>query len=200
MHDNMNLLGTYAWCPELSNAIVSNVLHDIEPCIKAVGVEGVTIMFPECGSAFHELEVVRTLAERGHTIARVVFMDSAVASEWMVAWHQILQVRTVDIVVLDSYVALWQWAHEERYSPHSVLVVYINGAIRFTPYYCGQNDPEECAASASRFWDWCHQFAINRVPLNYVRHSALRIAGCTTWSDLAATFAPQSGAGATTKL
>lgn len=185
----MDIIRTHAWCPELSSVVVSNVLHDIEPRLKAVGGEGVTILFPECGSAFHELEVVRALTDRGHTIARVVFMDSAVAPEWVVAWREIAQVQKFETVVLDSYVGLVHWAWGQNFLAHSVLVVYINGGIRFTPYYCGQRDAGECAASASRFWDWCHHFAVNRAPLNYVRHSALRIAACTTWSGLAATFA-----------
>ena len=186
----MDLLCTHSLCPELGAVILSNVMHHIVPCLPIVSTEpkekhshGRTIIFPECGSAFHEWEVVCTLVSGGHDIAKIVFMDSALVPEWVMTWCQLAEVLAVEIVVLYSYVALEQWAWREiSSSPHSVIVLYINGSIRFTPYYCGHYDVEECKASASRFGDWCHQFAINQSPINYVRHSALRLAGCTTWT------------------
>lgn len=176
----MEAICTKAWCPDLNSVIVTNVLQNVH------NTRNVTIIFPECGSAYHEWQVVCALARRGHDITKVVFMDSAICLEWTETWQQVAKEQNVEIVILKSYIALREWAQSKGHL--NLLVLYINGTVRFTPYYCGQEDVEECMASASAFWEWCHQFAINRTPLNYVRHNVFQIAGCTTWKELAITF------------
>ena len=171
-----------AWCPEAGHVIVYNVLKSIDCCMCTTS--GVTVIFPECGSGYHEWEVVHTLLGKGHRIVRIVFMDRIIKLEWTMAWRLLSQLHKVDLVILDSYVALGEWVGGLSTPLAAVIVLYINGSFTFSQ--CG---PDRSKESAVRFWEWCHQFAINRSPLNFVRYGVCRMADSMTWSDLAATFA-----------
>ena len=185
MKDMHTILRTHAWGPEMSPLIVANVLQRVERHMCTI--EGITLIFPECGSGYHEWEVVHALNARGHHIHTLVLMDSSVMSECAQAWHELSQTHKVDVVSLNSYVALEQWVQKMR-PRQTIQVIYINGMLRFSPIHCGQLNSDICMKSAIRFWDWCDQFATNRLPLNFVRESVCCLAGCKTWGDLACTF------------
>ena len=183
-------LGSYAWSPQEGATIVVNVLRDVgrpDPLMR-----GVTAVFPECGCGYHEWAVVRALLTNDHRVHTVVLMDARIDPAWVLDWHCIAAECNTKLVVLNSYVELEKWTAALSLSSNAmnqnVMVIYINGSLRFGPVYCRQIEPEVCKEHAVRFWQWCHYFASNRSPINYVGISTLWPAQSKTWSDLATTF------------
>lgn len=184
-----------AWTPGDGQAILANVMK-YNPCNS--GHKGLTLVFPECGSGYHEWEIVHVMIEAGHDIVRVVLMDSTIDPRWVAAWRSLSESHGTELVVLDSYVALEKWAcslhllHEALpdATRRTVRVLYVNGAIRFGEFACNA-PPEAARRSAVKFWEWCDVFSINRVPFNYVGSSALRPALSETWMDMATKFNTQ---------
>lgn len=181
----LDILSKHAYGAETSHVIVANVLRG-----TSMNMSGDTLVFPECGSAYHEWAVVQALRARGHRVHTVVLMDATVPSNEECitqAWQQLAQQHGVKLVVLDSYVALEEWVMQQSSEP--TLVLYINGMARFSRNWCGLEDPDACREAAMRFWDWCDRYAANRVPHNYIRESVWCLTGSKTWSGVARAFA-----------
>jgi hypothetical protein len=76
-------------------------------------------------------------------------MDSHVKDEWLLPWREIARLSNdvaksysdlVDILICIGV----------------VIVVYINGSFRFSPFYCGtKHEIEKSRRAAVVFWDWC---------------------------------------------
>jgi hypothetical protein len=190
----LEVLSKHAYGAETSPIIVANVLRGTSMSMsmsKSMSTSGHTLMFPECGSGYHEWAVVQALRARGHRVRTVVLMDAYVPSNEECitqAWQQLAQQHCVELVVLGSYVALEQWVMQQQPPSEPTLVLYINGMLSFSRHWCGREDPDACCEAAMRFWGWCDSFAANRVPHNYIRESVWCLTGSKTWSGVARAF------------
>jgi hypothetical protein len=178
------LIQPHAWSLNDSHNIVVNVLEHIGAATSNTEA-AITVVFPECGSGYHEWRVVHALKHAGYKVGTVVLMDSHVQPAWTDAWRCIALLYDVELVVLDSYMAIEQWS---RSCSSDVFVFYINGALRFGTCYCGLVNPSACQMYAVRFWGWCERVASNRIPLNFVGGSVFKLALCNTWFELATVF------------
>jgi hypothetical protein len=194
----LDVLSKQAYSPETSHAIVANVLRRTDTGTgkgtgKSMSKSGVTLVFPECGSGYHEWAVVQAMRARENRVCTVVLMDATVPSNEECikqAWQQLAQEHEVELVVLGSYVALEQWVMQQQQPPSQpTLVIYINGMLRFSGRWCGRENPDACREAAMRFWGWCDRFAANHVPHNYILGSVWCLTGNETWSGVARAFA-----------
>ena len=190
------VLSKQAYYAETSPALVANVLRGTSASMST-SKGGVTLVFPECGSGYHEWAVVKAMRARGNHVRTVVLMDSmsfiTVPSNnecIKQAWQQLAQEHEVELVVLGSYVALEQWAMQQRQPPsQATLVLYINGMLCFSRSWCERENPDACREAAMRFWSWCDRFAANRAPHNYILCGVSCLTGSETWSGVARAFA-----------
>ena len=157
------LLHTLASCAydiEASKVITCNAMS----VCKSTNVH--TIVFPECGSGYHEWTIVCELIKQGHHIDQVVFMDSMIgdnklpSSQWLQCWKCMATELNINILTFTSYIELAHWANNTH---ATVFVIYINGSFKFGPSYCGPNDCEECRLYACHFWEWCSKHCANQL-------------------------------------
>lgn len=174
----MDTLLAASWSPSASRIITENVLNTLlRPSTS------VTLFFLECGCGYHEWNVVHALKAANYSINTIVMMDCQIDSEWRGIWLELSKFHDVELVILESYVSLAQWV---QFFNEPSAVIYINGALRFSPRYCGITSTE-CQHAATLFWKWCAENVINQ-PINFVDTSILKPACANTWGDLVLTF------------
>ena len=118
------VLQNSACTPNDSNHIVNNVLHYVNKCTSKVSI----IVFPECGSGYHEWNVLIALIQTGYNIITAIFMDSQIEPHSVDEWLRLSQVHHVATKVVDSYVALEHWTKQQT-SPNKVFVIYIKHGV-----------------------------------------------------------------------
>jgi hypothetical protein len=177
------VLQNSACTPNDSNHIVNNVLNYVNKCTSKVSI----IVFPECGSGYHEWNVLIALIRTGYTINTAIFMDSHIEPHSVDEWLRLSQVHHVATKVVDSYVALEHWTKEQT-SPNKVFVIYINGGLKFGESYCAKHGSSACLTAAAQFWKWCDQNAANQLTINFIGRDMRHPADCKSWTELANTF------------
>jgi hypothetical protein len=163
-------LKSSAWAPETCGDVLDSVCE----MSSSWGTHATGCIFPECGSGYHEWQIVSSLCEAGHPIQKVVLMDAYTDSDWIVHWKALAQLHSVNLTTLDSYNSLNAL---EKVGKH--LVLYVNGTLRF-----GSRFPLKSKEAAIDFWNWCHDGAANK-PVNFVRGKPVLPGGCSDWSLLA---------------
>ena len=174
----------FAWTPDDAHQIVSNVLKHVN---NWAPIMISTAIFPECGSGYHEWNVLLALLREGYNIRDAIFMDSHIQPLWMEEWHKLAQANRVRVKGLDSYLALEQWTKQQP-SQHKALVIYINGGLKFGKSYSAKLEPHVSQKSASRFWEWCDDNATNSIAINFMGRDMLHPANCKSWAELALEF------------
>lgn len=158
-----------ATCPETS----ADVVHMIQQWSKRWGKEFTTCIFPECGSAFHEWQIVSMLMQNGFEIREVAFMDAMLDPAWSTAvdlmpetwtdvWNKLANQYHVNLFTFTDYQTLAKFA--ER-SLETSLVIYVNGVLRCSAAHQPLN-PRDALIGAALFWKWCSIYAVNE-PLNF---------------------------------
>ena len=164
MMDN-KVLKCNAWTPDDAHQIVSNVLKYVNSCASTMRISNV--IFPECGSGYHEWNVLSVLLQEGYPIRDAIFMDSHIEPWYVEEWHKLALVNKVKVIWLNSYLALEQWTKQQTYQSQSqankALIIYINGGLKFGKSYSIKLEPEICQKSATRFWEWCDNNAANSI-------------------------------------
>ena len=145
------------------------------------------VVFPECGSGYHEWNVLVSLLAAGYTINESIFMDSQIDPCNLLEWHRISVLNRVQIKVFDSYVALEHWTKQRTFT-HKVFVIYINGALKFGESYCAKHGTIACLTAATRFWKWCHENAANQLTINFIGRDMRHPADCKSWAELTQMF------------
>ena len=144
-----------------------------------------TCVFPECGSGYFEWSAFIQMRRETNVldnVQRIVMMDSHMKDEWLLPWREIARLSNVRIDVAKSYSDL-----VDIIIPCSgnVVVVYINGSFRFSPFSCGTKpEIEKSRRAAVEFWDWCTTHAVNK-PINFLYTSVVEPCACSTWNALA---------------
>lgn len=143
-------------------------------------------IFPECGNGFFEWNVMQLLQETHKLqISEVVMMDTYIQTHWVDIWTRIAKRADVRLVVLSSYVQLWDWARSQDPTARSNLVFYINGCFRFSEAHCpAPQTPELSRVAAVKFWRWCHSNALNNFT-NFQYGNPVQPGMCDTWLEFA---------------
>ncbi len=175
-----------AWTPDNADQIVSNVLGYVRRWVPTPTLDGTTVIFPECGSGYHEWNVILTLIQAGYTINEAIFMDTHIEPLWEEEWHRLSLVNKVKIQIFDSYPDLERWTQQHTFQL-KVLVIYINGGLKFGISYCAKLGPSVSQKSAIQFWEWCAKNATNPI-VNFMGRDILHPANCKSWSELARVF------------
>lgn len=142
-------------------------------------------VFPCCGSGYFEWSAfVRMRRETNvlDNVQHIVMMDSHMKDDWLLPWREIARLSNVRLDVAKSYSDLG-----DIIIPCSgvVVVVYINGSFRFSPFSCGTKpEIEKSRRAAVEFWDWCTTHAVNE-PTNFLYTSVVEPCACSTWDALA---------------
>jgi hypothetical protein len=179
---SFNSLQKYAFTPSYSSQIVHNVLKYLSETSQKKHPAS-TIIFPECGSGFHEWNVLIALKETDHNIKEMIFMDSHIQDEWIPIWQELATMNNIIITILRSYIELDKWSTNTNHQ-NDVIIIYINGGLKFGESYC----KPECLESAVRFWDWCAKHAKNKNAINFIGCDMINPANCTSWSELSREF------------
>ncbi len=98
-----------AWSPGMLPAL----LRHIEQCVSSMPeyLRATTCIFPECGSGFHEWQVVKLLQDTCRMrLSQVVLMDARLHGHWRDAWATMAACAGVQLVTLTSYMQLHDWA------------------------------------------------------------------------------------------
>lgn len=141
-------------------------------------------VFPECGSGYFEWSAFIRMRRELHNVQRVVMMDSHIKDEWLLPWREIARLSNVRLDVAKSYSDLVDTI-PCSVAVGVVIVVYINGSFRFSPFYCGTKpEIEKSRRAAVVFWDWCATHAVNE-PANFLYTSVVEPCACSTWNALA---------------
>jgi hypothetical protein len=163
-------LRSSAWAPESSDKVLACILDESQAWSRHVSC----CIFPECGSGFHEWQIVSSLLEEGQQIKNVIFMDAYIEKEWTVHWNALAKLHSIQLTILNSYDTL-----EKLEKVGQSIVLYVNGCLRF-----GCDFPPESKEAAIAFWNWCQEGALNK-PVNFVRGERLLPGGCSDWKALA---------------
>jgi hypothetical protein len=152
------------------------------------GLKNATMcVFPECGSGYFEWSAFIQMRRELHNVQRIVMMDSHIKDDWLLPWREIARLSNVHLDVAKSYSDLADIipCSCEVAVGTVVIVVYINGSFRFSPFYCGTKpEIEKSRQAAVKFWDWCTIHAINK-PTNFLYTSVVEPCACSTWDALA---------------
>ncbi len=163
------LLKEDATCPETS----ADVVNMVEQCSKRWSKKVTTCIFPECGSAFHEWQVVSMLMQNGFQIREIAFMDAMLDPAWSTAvdltpetwtdvWKKLASLYNVNLSTFTDYRVLAQFADQTL---GTSLVIYINGVLRCSAAHQPLS-PRTALMGAAVFWKWCSNHAVNE-PLNF---------------------------------
>ena len=151
-----------------------------------LGSTATVCVFPECGSGYFEWSAFIQMRRELNNVQRVVMMDSHIKDEWLLPWREIARLSNVRLDVAKSYsdlVDILKCSCEVAVGV--VIVVYINGSFRFSPFYCGTKpEIEKSRRAAVEFWDWCSTHAVNE-PINFLYTSVVEPCVCSTWNALA---------------
>ena len=147
-----------------------------------------TCVFPECGSGYFEWSAFIQMRRELHNVQRIVMMDSHIKDDWLLPWGEIARLSNVHLDIAKSYSDLADiipCSSCEVAVGTVVIVVYINGSFRFSPFYCGTKpEIEKSRQAAVKFWDWCATHAVNE-PTNFLYTSVVEPCACSTWDALA---------------
>jgi hypothetical protein len=181
---HLSVLQSRAWTTDHAHQIVSNVLEHVSRWAPTPMV--LNIIFPECGSGYHEWNVIVTLIQAGYTINEAIFMDSRIEPLWTEEWYRLALGNQVQMQIFYSYVALELWTQKQALH-HKVLVIYINGGLKFGLSYCGcithtKLGPSVCLNSAIQFWEWCDKNANNPI-INFIGRDIRHPGDCKSWTD-----------------
>lgn len=187
-----NVLKSRCWITYHTDQIVSNVLQHVSRAEPTSMIS--TIIFPECGSGYNEWNVILALIQSGYVIKEVIFMDSKIETICVDEWYRLALVNQIQMQIFDSYIALERWT-QRRVLHHKVIVIYINGGIKFGISHCGciahtELRPPACLVSAVKFWDWCDKNVTNQL-VNFLGRDMMYPGNCKSWSELACRFAEQ---------